>query len=286
MEQFTKYCAGVYCLQTDKDNLEHGEAVEVTTRRGKTVTVIVWKKVLTKNGASYYSYIREDGLDRKGWQARKVERLQNAAERQRKLSDMYFNKSNEHRDFLSLCEPIKVGHHSEKRHRRIIEQAYNNMGKSVAADEKAKDQLGRAAEIESRLSYEINLDTPDSIPQLMQRLDDLEAKRECIKSRAHESWELSNLRANIRRYKQRLATAWKLWDLTGEPLPEDKAPKKRPVKEKPDYAALIEKHGGFWAFNQQQFDERAQEGTKYVRLMAGLVMPKENVPAFKAEAGL
>ena len=43
-------------------------------------------------------------------------------------SNEYFQKSNKHRDFLSLGEPIKVGHHSERGHRKMIDDAWNNMG--------------------------------------------------------------------------------------------------------------------------------------------------------------
>ena len=44
-------------------------------------------------------------------------------------SNEYFNRSNKDRDFLSLGEPIKVGHHSEKQDRKMIEDSWNNMGK-------------------------------------------------------------------------------------------------------------------------------------------------------------
>ncbi|WP_172644430.1 DUF3560 domain-containing protein [Kocuria marina] len=42
-------------------------------------------------------------------------------------------------------EPIKIGHHSEGRHRRAIEKAHNAMGASVAADREAQEVANRAA---------------------------------------------------------------------------------------------------------------------------------------------
>lgn len=54
-------------------------------------------------------------------------------------SNEYFQKSNKHRDFLSLGEPIKVGHHSERGHRKMIDDAWNNMGKSVELSDKAAE---------------------------------------------------------------------------------------------------------------------------------------------------
>ncbi|WP_413711773.1 DUF3560 domain-containing protein [Rhizobium sp. Rhizsp82] len=212
--QFKKYTTGVYCLETETDDLTHGSVVEVTTRHGKNVAVMIWKKLLTKAGKTYYSYVREDGMDRKAWQARKVEKLQNAAARQNELSDSHYAKSNQHRDFLSLGEPIKVGHHSERRHRKLFEDANRHMAKCVEASRKADGQLERAETIESRLAYEINLDTPDSLELLTQRVQDLEHKRDALKASGnYESFQLSNLGANIRRYKERLATAQKLWEL-------------------------------------------------------------------------
>lgn len=42
-------------------------------------------------------------------------------------------------------EPIKIGHHSEHRHRRAIDRAHTSMGRSVAADQEA-DRAAAAAE--------------------------------------------------------------------------------------------------------------------------------------------
>ena len=67
----------------------------------------------------------------------KAERYQNWANSAEKKSNEYFEASQEGRDFLSLAEPIKVGHHSEKRHRALIERNWNRMGKSVEFSEKA-----------------------------------------------------------------------------------------------------------------------------------------------------
>jgi hypothetical protein len=42
-------------------------------------------------------------------------------------------------------EPVKIGHHSEHRHRRAISKAWDTLGRSVAASEEA-DEAGRRAE--------------------------------------------------------------------------------------------------------------------------------------------
>ncbi|MGW5301644.1 DUF3560 domain-containing protein [Rhodococcus aetherivorans] len=41
-------------------------------------------------------------------------------------------------------EPIKVGHHSEARHRRAVEKSWNALGKAVAAEREAAAARGRA----------------------------------------------------------------------------------------------------------------------------------------------
>ncbi len=41
-------------------------------------------------------------------------------------------------------EPIKIGHHSEQRHRNAIEKAHRRMGQAIAADAEAKETARRA----------------------------------------------------------------------------------------------------------------------------------------------
>lgn len=49
------------------------------------------------------------------------------------------------RDFLSLCEPVKIGHHSEGRHRRLIERAHKAIDAEMGERAKASE-LRRAAD--------------------------------------------------------------------------------------------------------------------------------------------
>lgn len=41
-------------------------------------------------------------------------------------------------------EPIKIGHHSESRHRNAIDRAHRSMGKSIDADHDAAEAYRRA----------------------------------------------------------------------------------------------------------------------------------------------
>ena len=63
--------------------------------------------------------------------------ITNSAANHAKKSNDYYNASNEGKEFLSIGEPIKIGHHSEKRHRALIERNWNRMGKSVEFEKKA-----------------------------------------------------------------------------------------------------------------------------------------------------
>lgn len=219
---FKKYTAGVYCMESDNSNLQHGDEAIITTRRGKEVEVIVWKRLCQKNDKTYYSVVRCDGFNRTEWTRRRMERAERSAAKNEQISADFFEKSKEGHDFLVLGEPIKVGHHSEKKHRALIERNHKRMEKAVEAMRKVEGYQDKADTLQRRLAKEINLDTPDSLEQLKQRVEDLETQRQAIKSREHERWELSNLGANIRRYKKRLETAQELWELPEE-LEKDQA---------------------------------------------------------------
>jgi hypothetical protein len=64
---------------------------------------------------------RQDKQDRRA--ARLRERADLADARSQKASNRL---SREEREFLSLGEPVKVGHHSERRHRKLIDKAWNS----------------------------------------------------------------------------------------------------------------------------------------------------------------
>lgn len=52
--------------------------------------------------------------------------------------------SKQEENFLSLAEPVKIWHHSEKRHRKLIEKSWNTMWKRVALFEKAETYQDKA----------------------------------------------------------------------------------------------------------------------------------------------
>ena len=130
MKTYIKYVPNVFLAKCSEKH-EKGETIEVTTKYGKENECIVFNLVYEKDGFYYYSIVRADGFNVQEWAKNRAEKRKEWASSAEKKSTQYYNASQKDADFLSLGEPIKIGHHSEKRHRKIIEQADNNMGKCV-----------------------------------------------------------------------------------------------------------------------------------------------------------
>ena len=212
MNTYAKYCPNVYCAKCDQQ-YQKGETITVTTQYGKEHECIVFNLLLERNGVYYYSVVRADGFNVQEWAKRRAERLNGYATNAAAKSEYYWKASNKNRDFLSLAEPIKIGHHSERKHRRIIEQADNNMGKSVQFAEKAKEYTDRIKYWESKANT-INLSMPESIEYYEFKLEQAKAKHEGLKNgsipREH-SYSLTYAKKEVNEMTKNLETAKKLW---------------------------------------------------------------------------
>ncbi|MFJ6419330.1 DUF3560 domain-containing protein [Paeniglutamicibacter sp. NPDC091659] len=79
-------------------------------------------------------------------QAQRVEALEAKAQRKSNAADEAEHRAKAAGDALPWGgEPIKIGHHSERRHRNAIDKAHRAMGASVAADRDATEAADRAA---------------------------------------------------------------------------------------------------------------------------------------------
>ncbi len=76
-------------------------------------------------------------------------------------------------------QPILVGHHSEKRHRRDLARIDTGYRKSAEATERERDLLRRAAAVGKG---GISSDDPEAIVKLREKLEDMEAKRTRMKA--------------------------------------------------------------------------------------------------------
>jgi hypothetical protein len=81
-------------------------------------------------------------------------------------------------DRIPMGQPILVGHHSERRHRRDLDRIDRNMCKASEAAGEADDLRRRAAKVGSTISAE----DPDAADKLEAKLADLEASREAMKA--------------------------------------------------------------------------------------------------------
>lgn len=121
---------------------------------------------------------------------RLVEAADNAASKAKSAS------SQAHRitEIIPLGQPILVGHHSEKRHRRDVGRA-NNLY------QRAHDEAGKAAELRRRAEAVgtggISSDDPDAVEKLEAQLQSLEAKQAMMKQANKDfrrgGWEAMNI---------------------------------------------------------------------------------------------
>ena len=83
---------------------------------------------------------------------------------------------------IPFGQPILVGHHSEKRHRRALENSWNAMGKAVELSDKAKRHEQVADTLRDRLETVIFSDDENAIAELETRIAEREAERDRIKA--------------------------------------------------------------------------------------------------------
>ena len=102
---------------------------------------------------------------------------------------------------IPMGQPILIGHHSERRDRNYREKIGNKMRKGAELSDYA-DELERRAKASAR-NTAIYADAIDPVADIDEKIAKLEAERKAIKAREHESWELTNIGANIRRLKLR-----------------------------------------------------------------------------------
>ena len=209
MNKFKKYCPNVWVAECDEE-YEKGEIIELETKYGKTVECEVYNLIAQRGDTFYYSIVR---LDEQTYAQRKAERYGNAAQNYAAKSAERYNASQEGKEFLSLGEPIKVGHHSEQRHRALIERNWNRMGKSVEFAEKAKEAESKAEYWENKAS-EITLSMPESLEYFKGQLEKAAACHQGLKDGTIERWHAYSLtyaKKDVNELKKKVEIAELLW---------------------------------------------------------------------------
>lgn len=169
-------------------------------------------------------------------QADRRERLEAAAQRKRDEAEGRHDAAMDALRGIEPGQPILVGHHSERAHRRAIQRCDDNMRKAIETGKEARDLAHRAASVGKG---GISSDDPDAIAKLRSQLEarkrdqermkqvntlyrkrDTEglaalgldlAKVDAMIARAHSwdkkpypGWELTNNNAQIKRIEKRL----------------------------------------------------------------------------------
>lgn len=212
MNTYHKFCPNVFLAKCPEPHRK-GETINVTTKYGKENECIIHNLVFEMDGFYYYSIERADGFNTQEWAKRKAERLNGYASNAEAKSDQYWRAADEGKDFLSLAEPIKIGHHSEKRHRALIERNWARMDKAVHHSKRAEDYEARAAYWESR-AEQINLSMPESIEFYEYKFEAAKAKHEGMKNgtieRSH-SYSLTYAKKEVNEAQKNLDLARRLW---------------------------------------------------------------------------
>jgi len=212
MNIYRKYCPNVYVAQCDEEH-KKGDIIVVRTRHGKENKHIVHNLVGKKDGLYFYSITRTDGYDNRERAQKKVEKLQNWADSAEKRSREWVEKSTEGRDFLALGEPIKIGHHSEKRHRALIDRNWNRMTKAM-------DEQKRAEAYRDRINYwekmanKIDLSMPESLEFFKIQLEEAIEYHKGLKNgtiKREHAYSLTYAKKRVNELKKKYDIAVKLW---------------------------------------------------------------------------
>jgi len=213
MNTYSKFAPNVFLAKCE-EAYKKGDIINVQTKYGKENESIVFNLIGQKDGFFYYSIIRADGYNIQERAKAKAERYNQWAVKAEQKSTEAWKASHEGRDFLSLAEPIKVWHHSEKRHRALIERNHNRMGKSVELSKKAETHNYKA-EYWSGKENEINLSMPESVEYYEYKLEEAKMKHEGLKDgsieRSH-SFSLTYAKKAVNEAQKNFDLAKRLWD--------------------------------------------------------------------------
>ena len=209
MNKFKKYCPNVWIAECEEE-YEKGEVIELETKYGKEVECLVYNLIAQKNEKWFYSIVR---IEEKTYAERKAIKYNNTASNNYIKSNNKYRESQEASEFLSLGEPIKVGHHSEKQHRALFERNRKRMDKSMELLEKA-EQAKHKAEYWENKSKDITLAMPESIEYFSYKLEKAMEYHQGIKNGTipkEHSYSLSYASKDVRELKKKVEIAKKLW---------------------------------------------------------------------------
>lgn len=213
MNTYSKFCPNVFLAKCTERH-EKGVTIPVETRHGKENDSVVFNLVYERDGHFFYSIVRADGFNVQEWAKRRAERYKqwaNAAEVQSAASH---KRSHNLVKDIPMGQPILVGHHSEKHHRRTLDRSWDALGKAVALSDKAEQHESRADYWNSRADT-INLSMPESMEYYEYKLEQAKLTHEGLKNgtieRTH-SFSLTYAKNEVNELQKKLDLAKRLWE--------------------------------------------------------------------------
>lgn len=209
---YAKYCPNVFVAKCTEQHAK-GDIITLTTKYGKENECEVWNLVAQKDGFYYYSITRTDGYNCQERARRIAERLETSAASANAQSDAYVQKSHDYVAGIVPGQPILIGHHSERHHRRAIENSNRAMGKAVELSQKADTYESRAAYWKERAKV-VNLSMPESIDFYAFKVEQLEREHQFLKdhpeARSH-AFALTYAKKDLNEARKNYQIALKLW---------------------------------------------------------------------------
>ena len=196
MNKFIKYCPNVWVAECEEE-YQKGDLIYLETKYGIQVECEVYNFLgYSRNKKRVYSVVR---TEEKSYAERKAEKYNNSAFKNMQKSNEKWEQSQEGKDFLSLGEPIKIGHSSEKRHRALIERNMSRMAKAVEFENKAN---------------QITLAMPESLEYFKIKLEQAELHHKDLKDnpeKRQHSYDLTYAKKAVNELKKKVEIATKLW---------------------------------------------------------------------------
>lgn len=112
--------------------------------------------------------------------AARIQRMWDLSRKKAGDAQASFDKSDRYVAGIPPGQPILVGHHSEKRHRKALDNCHNAMRKGVELDKQAAHYERRAEAAES--NHVISSDNPDAVELLEEKLQKLQQIQENVKA--------------------------------------------------------------------------------------------------------
>ncbi|MEH8033834.1 DUF3560 domain-containing protein [Gallibacterium anatis] len=212
LNTYAKFVPNVFLAKCAEPH-QRGDIITLTSKYGKETEVEIFNLVKQQDDFYFYSFVRCDGVNRQTHALQKAERYQDCANNAQHRSEQYCEAANEGREFLRLAEPIKVGHHSEKRHRALIERNARRMDKSVEEMQKAERYEDKIAYWQERADT-IDLSMPESLEYFQFELASAKKNHQDLKDnpeKREHSYSLTYAKKKVNELAKKVELAQRLW---------------------------------------------------------------------------